>query len=331
MLRLSKQKYSDVIRFRTILTGYILLLLTGCGLLGYDYVYNRIDKLLADRIERTLDLNRPQITRLASSLEALHQQHRVTELPYYVAYFDYVHTLTQDGLTIDEAELIQKNLDILYARLMAQFIPILVTTLNELNSDQLTYLEKQFTIYNDEKNREFGIASGEERMRARIDRHRKAFLFWLGSLTKQQEMLIESNAKSYPDIEPLWQNRRVTMQKDLLNLLWQHANANTLEKFLYRWWVDDKDKQPALVKAEQQAGKQIIALTVRLFKELEPSQKTHLQNKLGEFARSLEALIPAESRSKIASYRKAFLQNAVQVSASANCFSVAPDKTVSSC
>ena len=313
-----------------ISAGCLLLLLTGCGLLGYDYVYNRIDKLLADRIERTLDLNHSQSGRLAGSLKMLHQRHRITELPYYAAYFDYVNTLTEDGLTAGEAEAIQNNLDILYARLMAQFIPILVATLNELNNDQLAYLEKQFTAYNEEKNREFGLASREERLRARIDRHRKAYEFWLGTLTEFQETLIERNAKNYPDIEPLWQNRRASMQRALLNLLWQHAESDTLGKFLYRWWVEDNDKPPALSKAEQQAGRQIIALTVRLFEELEPRQKTHLQNKLQEIARSLEALTPEESRPKIAAYRKAFLQNAVY-SVSANCFSVALDKAASSC
>jgi hypothetical protein len=321
-----------VTRYRVIiLTGCVLFLVTGCGLLGYDYVYNRIDKLLTNKIERTLDLTRPQSGRLAASLETLHRRHRVTELPYYVAYLDYVATLTGDGLTGGEAEAILKNLDILYARLMTRFIPILVATLNELDSDQLTHLEKQFAAYNDEKNRELGLASPEERLRARLDRHRKAFLFWLGSLTEQQETLIANNAESYPDIEPLWQNRRTAMQQDLLNLLWQHADTDALETLLYRWWVHDDDKTPALTKAEQQADEQIVSVTVRLFEALKPRQKTYLQNKLGEISRSLEALVPVESRPNIAEYREAFLQNTIQLSASANCFSVLPDKAASSC
>lgn len=308
-----------------------MFLLAGCGLLGYDYVYNRIDKLLTNRIERTLDLTRPQNDRLATSLETLHRQHRVTELPYYVAYLDYVATLTVDGLTEGEMEAIRKNLDILYTRLMTRFIPILVVTLNELDNDQLTHLEKQFAVYNDEKNREFGLASPEERLRARLDRHRKAFLFWLGSLTEPQETLIANNAESYPDVEPLWQNRRIAMQQALLNLLWQHADADALETLLYRWWVRDDDKTPTLTKAERQADEQIVSAAVRLFEELEPQQKAYLQNKLKEISRSLEALVPAESRSKIVEYRKAFLRNTIQLSASASCFRVLPDKTASSC
>lgn len=320
-----------LIQYRIILTGCILSLLTGCGLLGYDYVYTRIDKLLTNRVERALDLTRPQTNHLAASLKTLHQQHRVTELPYYVAYFDYVDSLTRDGLTLDEAESIRRNLDVLYARLMTQFIPILAATLNELNNEQLTYLEKQFAAYNDEKNREFNMTSPEERLRTRIDRHRKAFLFWLGSLTEQQETLVENNAKNYPDIELLRQTRHTTMQQDLLNLLWQRADADTLEEFLYRWWVHDDDKPSNLAKAEQQATRQIVEMTVRLFEELETEQKTYLQNKLQEFARSLETLIPTETRLKIAAYRKAFLQNTVQSSVSASCFKVLPDKAASSC
>ncbi|HEX7027462.1 MAG TPA: DUF6279 family lipoprotein [Gammaproteobacteria bacterium] len=316
---------------RTISMGCLLLLLTGCGLLGYDYVYNRIDKLLADRIEHTLDLNRMQSKRLADSLKALHQQHRLTELPYYVAYLEYVNTVTADGLTGDEAKAIMNNLDILYTRLMAQFIPVLAVTLNELNDDQLIHLEKQFVVYNEEKHREFGLASHEERLRSRIDRHREAYVFWLGSLTKTQEILIENNANNFPDIEPLWQNRRTSMQRALLNLLWQHADSATLGKLLYRWSVEDNDKPPDLSKAEKQAAKQVIALTIRLFDALEPRQKAHLRNKLEKLAETLEALTPTESRIKIAGYRRAFLQNAVQLSASANCFNVASDKAASSC
>lgn len=327
----SYEKMNHVNPYCSMSMYCLLLLLTGCGLLGYDYIYNRIDRLLTDRIERTLDLNRSQSSRLAESLKTLHRQHRITELPYYVAYFDYVNALTQDGLTADEAEAVQKNFDILYARLMADFIPVLIATLNDLHNDQLTYMEKQFAGYNEEKSREFGLASPEERLRARIDRHRKAYAFWFGGLTERQETLIENNAKQYPDIEPLRQDRRSSMQQALLNLLWQHADSDNLGKLLYRWWVDDNDKPPALAKAEQQANKRVIALTVRLFKELEPRQKAHLQTKLEEIARSLETLIPRESQPKIARYRQAFMQNTVQLSASANCFSVTSDKAALSC
>lgn len=316
---------------KAIPTTCISILLTGCGLLGYDYVYDRIDKLLADKMEHTLNLNRPQKHLLAKSLDTFHQQHRITELPYYAAYLDYVNALSRDGLTADETKAVMKNFDVLYARLMAQFFPILASTLNGLDNNQLAHLEKQFGEYNDEKHRELGIASPEERVRARIDRHRKAYAFWLGNLTVQQKMLIEKNARVYPDIEPLWHNRRLTMQQTLLSLLRQRADNDTLTKFLYQWWVGNRHKPPALTDAEQQARRKIVVLTVDIFAELEPRQKRHLHNRLEEIARSLEALTPEESRAKIVFYREAFLQNAVHLSASANCFSVAPDKTLSSC
>lgn len=318
-------------QYRKILTGSLLLLLTGCGLFGYDYVYNRIDKLLANRIEQVLNLTSTQTDRLTASLKAFHRQHRLTELPYYPAYFDYVSALTQDGLTEEEAESILKNFDILYARLVSRFIPTLITTLSELDNAQLTDLQTQFTEYNDERARESGVAAPEERLRTRIDRHRKAYAFWLGNLTEQQVTLIENNAENYPDIEPLWHNRRMTMQQSLLTLLRQRADSDTLEEFLYRWWVDGDDKPPALAEAEHRAGRHIITLTVSLFEKLEPKQKTHLQNKLDALARSLEELVPVESHPQIALHRKAFLHNEVQLSDNANCFNVAADNATSSC
>lgn len=313
----------------TVIALLCLLALGGCSAVGF--FYDRADSYLTKRVRDYLKLNAEQTGAIATALQTTHERHRRNELPYYVAYLDFVNSRTEGALDGESAETILEYFGVLYTRLAAEFVVVLSPVLVTLDTDQIAQLEERNRKYNEEQEKEYRTDTPEKMLAARIERHSKSYRFWLGNLSREQQALIRKNAEGYPSMEPLWAEWRQTQQQTLISMLQNRSDSKTLGRFLYGWWADGGNKPQALTGAEKAARERTIKLTLAIFGIIEPRQRNHLQKKLDDYARSLERLLPDDIRRNLDDYRLVLEENRLQLSAVASCFNVVDDNAALSC
>ena len=265
-------------------------LLAGCSMTRM--LYNQADWLLLEEMDSYLDLRDEQRERVAGALTASLQNHRVQQLPGLATALREAAVRARRGLTDEDAGWVLDTGDALMAATARELLPVLSSTLAELDAGQRKHLAARL----DERNREYTEshwldAPREERLAKRAEVTVDRVKDWIGPLSDQQVALVTRIRNAMPDSAGTWLAYNRERQQGLLRLLESGAGAQAVERYLYGWWVgrEGLPQEAATLRREGTlAG--LKSLLLELDASLDSVQREYLVDRLEDLAEDATVL-----------------------------------------
>ena len=274
--------------YRLLVGCLVSVALSACSMARF--AYDNADWLLLQKVDSYLDLTSDQGALANALLETRLRDHRIHELPDWIALLERAELLTTDGLTEQDLMTLFEEGAELYQRLVGNSIPFVARLLTTVSPTQVTYLEQQLAEANDEYRDEYLPDSAAKRRTKRTNRTLKRITQWTGRLHDDQRELIERLRNAFPYSAKQWLDYRIAQQQRLLGLLRRNATSGELETFLTAWWVNFDGRDSDLVDKGTSIRDLTTALIVALDQTLEPTQRAHLVAEIRSYRDAFSAI-----------------------------------------
>lgn len=266
------------------------VLLSGCGL---RFAYNNLDWLAYWLIDDYVELTEQQQQQFEPMLQDWLSWHRTSQLPIYLAQLQLLRAQIVAGISPqqlqDQVAAWRENV-----RVVARYV---YRDLAELAQSATAQQVNQFIGQVAQQQQ------SEQRQQSHLDYRREhlsnSVERWLGSVSSQQQQLIEAMAKRLVDTRPDWHETQSRWQQYLAYSMSQPRRPGYLEQRFYVLVVDTERLWPQRLSARYTDNQQIWAEGMSQILALASAkQKRHLLAKLDGYIADLQVLIGEESSTK---------------------------------
>jgi hypothetical protein len=270
------------------------LLVAGCVT---QAAYGQLDWLTRWYVNSYLDLDDSQ-ERLVRDIVARNLAwHRATELPQYA---DYLRDLRAGLSGPVSAEFIARQYAttlVLSDRTLQKLSPDIARLLLTLNDGQVSEFFAELEERNAELAEEYADHPPEVR-RTKQDRSiLRAFRWFTGSLSAEQEATVRSYTAGMHDLAGQWLQRRRTWQSAFRELLAGRAGNPAFEQQLTGLLLDPNQFDGPDYRRQVAENREIaFAMTAAVLSSLNPKQRKHLDERLSGLARDCDELASAPAR-----------------------------------
>jgi hypothetical protein len=255
-----------------------LLILSGCS--AIQLAYGTAPFMIKRYVDRYLALDSDQLTRWEPRLQAALDTHRVAELPQLAGFFDAFHHASSEGFNANNAHCLTNAFVDLYRRHARLAVGAAAPLLAELTPAQVRSLDQRFALeYAKARNRP-DLRDTARQVRKRTGRYIEMIEEWTGPLRTSQRALVQEVSAAMPDTSVAVLEYRTHKRKELIALLRARPDEAAIRDFLTAWLVDYRDLTPPLVSAQEQLGKTVEELLVRLGASLDQAQRKRLDDRL---------------------------------------------------
>ena len=273
---------------RLLISGFILLLSTGCSLV--KTTYNHIDWVVSWYVTDYLELNDPQKMLLYQLIDKQHRWHRATQLPEYAKWLRAVGEDVKIGFTRNKLDGHFLRFEELYRTLLDRTAVNAAVLLATVSDQQLKDMFAVMDTYNQEFWDEYIGRPREQLQRNRIDRIESAFGFWIGSLSQKQRQAIEDWSHQRGSIAPELYRYRKLWQARFRQVLENRQSPAPFREALRELFAGNS------VVYEEYEKKRVInidlmkSLFLRIDQSLTTKQRKRFFDKLEGYAVELEQL-----------------------------------------
>lgn len=269
---------------RILMLIAVITLLSGCGA---KFVYNNLSMITPWYVDDFVDLTREQKKQYQAHLETIHQWHRQHELPEY-------HRLLTELLThLDNEQLdrafMSDHLLALRQRwqvLIDQASPALSDMASGLSDQQVADMMAALEDANQERLKE------QDTPAAHAKDVVKGIKRWLGTLSKDQQALVEAFAEAHPDRSEMTVAAHRAFQQQLAGVLANRDSADFDARF--QTLIADPLANPAgaiLIDARMAAMEDRITLYQALWQGASDTQRDKVKRRLNDVIEDIEALM----------------------------------------
>lgn len=271
-----------------ILARSFLVLLLSVALASCSKIqlaYSTAPRLLQYQLDTYLDLNDEQERQLHQELIKLQNWHRTYALPHYARTLERwaVRLNSPSPFSTNEILLEMEQIRNALREFAMQAAATLAPTLMTLTPAQQQYLSKKFS----QSNRDYAktyLANSQEAFENRKARITENYERWLGSLSAEQESVLDQWLHVHPMNAQIWAEQRQARQQQLLLLISKAPelrSRTTAAAALYEYFETLIQPHPA---SNQPA---LAGLTAAMLNRMTPQQRTYLKDKLLGYAREL--------------------------------------------
>lgn len=202
--------------------------------------YQQLPTLSYWWLDNYLDFTDSQTPRIKASLEQLQRWHRQQELPLYTQLIQRTAVASQGSILAQDVCTLwsegQARADRLVQEALRQTGPVIAT----LGPRQLNHLARQFSLKNEDWEKQWLRGNHEERLKRRLNTASERFSDFYGDLTSSQSALLQSQL-AQSQWTPEWgMQQRKRQQQDLLGALLkiqqQNLSGAQLEAELFAVW-----------------------------------------------------------------------------------------------
>lgn len=265
-------------------------LLAGCGA-ALRIAYNNSDVAVRYLAHEYFDLHGDQSETFKVQLARFHAWHRSEELPKYAALLENAARRVEHGLAPDDVTWaitsVRERAKVLTGQAVADAAPVMTM----LGADNVAALERKLESNNAKFAKQFATGNERKDERARAKRVRERIEEWTGSLTPDQEALVEAYVASVPRLTQAQLEDRKRRQQELVSIFETYRGkpelAAKVRVFLLDWEAERGAEYKRLA-SEQEA--RFVQLMVDLDRTLAPKQRTAAVERLRRNAQELRAL-----------------------------------------
>lgn len=276
-----------------------LLLLVSLSLLGacssVRLFYSQLDRVVVWQATDYVDLDREQRRWLRQEASVYLHWHRHRQLPQWAALLEDFDAAVQSGVDREQLIAMEKRAEDLVAAMLARMAPSAADLMAGFSDAQIDGLESAFEESNDELNADYAGLSLDEQREVWRGKVRDGLDRWIGRLTQEQEILLESASASVVPGNDAWVGFRRLWQAELLDALEQREHRDVFEERIIelmrhreRWHTPS---YRSTVAERQRVYRQ---LALDLIHSLEPEQKQRLSRRASGLISDFEALAASD-------------------------------------
>lgn len=265
---------------RTLLPILVAALVSLPGCSAIQLAYGTAPFLIKRYADDYLALDGDQLTQWEPRLKVALDTHRTAELPQLAGFFEAFSKASGEGFNAHNTRCLTNAFVDLYRRHARLAVGAAAPLLAHLTPAQVRALNARFAAeYAKARNRP-ELRDTARQVRKRTGRYIERIEEWTGPLRASQRALVEEVSAPMPDTSMAVLEYRTHKRKELITLLRAGAHEAALRDFLTAWLVDYRDLTPLLVSAEEQLGKTVETLLIRLGASLDPAQRQRLNDRL---------------------------------------------------
>ena len=272
--------------FKIYISCLVVVLLTACS---NTFVYNQLDWLIPWYVDDYVDLTREQKRSLRARVDALLQWHRGEELASYVAILDRIEADLARPLTGADVEGWANLTLAAYERIEERVLPIAFDLGDDLSEQQMSEFVATLDRNQRELEEEYLERSDAEYVEDSRENLADNLKDFLGRLTPEQNVVIETAAASLMRFDAAWLEERARWLETLSGLLerepgWQEAVMKALAE-------RDQNRTEAYRAAYAHNAVIINDSIAEVLNLRTDKQDSRLRRELDDFRRDLKKLI----------------------------------------
>ncbi|KGY13305.1 hypothetical protein NM22_07435 [Vibrio tubiashii] len=209
----------------------IAVLITVCvALVGCSnkFVYDNMDWILLEYLDDYVELNNHQEEVVSQKIAVLSEWHRREEIPNYIEHLDELMAIEPSTFTLEQLETQQDKLRQHSQRLVARIAPELYGIARELSNDQVEELMDSIRVRHTKYKNKYQQLSDQQIKANYKERIEENLETWLGSLTNQQQNLLDKWVDELLITSHDWVNHQTQMRVEMKSLL---ANRFDVSQF----------------------------------------------------------------------------------------------------
>ena len=165
------------------------MLLSGCSTL--KLVYNQADEAIYWWLDSYVDLTDKQKPLVKDTLRHLHQWHRQTQLPEYVALLRRVRAMAPHDIQAEQVCTVTQEMQNSFIAVLHQVEPEATKLISQLSDAQLQRIRKKYDKLNQEWREDYMDGSEEKRMRYRNKQLLNRLEDFYGNLEAPQREVVQ--------------------------------------------------------------------------------------------------------------------------------------------
>lgn len=270
------------------------LLLTGCMV---RIAYGQLEWLTRWSVESYLDLNDSQDHLVRDIIGRNLAWHRATELPQYADYLRELRTGLSGPVSVEFIAQQYETTLVIWDRTLQQISPDIARLLLTLSDEQVRQFFDELEERNAELVKGYSGHSPEARRKKQDRSIIRAFRWFTGALSRDQEAVIRSYTAGMHDLTRQWLDRRRAWQSALRQLLDGRSGNAEFENQLTSLLLDPNQFDSAEYRRLVAVNREIaFAMSADVLSSLSPKQRKHLDDRLSRLARDFDELAVTPAR-----------------------------------
>lgn len=265
---------------RVLLIAFLLLPLTGCGLLAIGYNY--ADAYLRYSINTYASFNDVQKDDIRKEVNIYMNWHRKNMLAEYVSFLQELHNFVQTNapLTKQDVNRFRFEMRALYTKTLQPIVPPAARMLGNMNQEQVQELVQSFAKENNKLRDKDLSGSPDEQLRKRAERSIDFIENLVGNLKDAQLEKIREINRSLSYATAIYISQREDNQARLIELLKNNKGEVEIASFLNAWILNPAatqtvDERNIMLAFENESDEMIASIYQML---TERQKKTLLKN-----------------------------------------------------
>ena len=256
--------------------------------------YTNLGPMMAWMVDEYVDVNGSQKDWVRDRIARAMSWHRSHELPEYRRFLERVLAEAREPFTVQEIADGYREIRLHYERTVEQVLPDVADFFLQLDSLQVTQMEKKFAEDNRKFVRDSLKGTPEDRRERRVKRFVMHLESWLGGLEDSQEQLVDSYYRDLPDyVEERLADRRYR-QGETLALIRAKPSRDQMIAGLRRLFVNsDAWRRPEFVRKLRERDQRFFEMFAKLSATLTPKQREHLQARIRGYMRDINEISAA--------------------------------------
>ncbi len=273
---------------KTALLFLIALIASGCI---FRLIYTNLDWIIPWYVSDYITLNGEQDGFLAQQIKSQLKWHRVSQLPIYSQAVKNFSAAAGKGLTRNDLEHVHDTLRLYWQDLVRQISPDIADILISADDAQIKELLASFERKNREFKEKYIDLEPEKLRKMKVERMERVLDYFLGSLTQQQETIIEMWACK---LAPIAEERLAYIKQIKARFEKMLANRHDKEKFkedLRNLMFFNREEWPADFKAKAERNRELTRETfLEIDRTLSADQRAHCIEKLNALSAVMDEL-----------------------------------------
>ena len=273
---------------RRWLLATLLLLLAGCSV---KFVYNQLDWLIPWYLDDYVTLNAEQYKQFKQTLNHYLDWHREEQLPVYADFLKQLATNSEDGLNKIEITQMLQQAEMFADTLFSRLGPSLGEILATLTDEQVEEMAHKFVEKNNEYRKKYIDKPEKQRREKRAEDITDFVERWTGSLTDEQEMLIQSWSQNYQLMSEEFLQSRAGWQARFVDILKRRTQSDEFFKNINKLFDNRRIARSEAFNQKIDYNRQmLISLYLDIDQSLSDMQRNRLKNTINEYAEDLQEL-----------------------------------------
>jgi hypothetical protein len=270
----------------------VTVLATGCS---FKSVYNRLDILIVEYVEGLVTLDDTLETGLEQRAELLLDWHRTTQLKQYATWFREMQADTGPHLDDETLRYHVLKLETYWQNIMVRLNADMAEFLSRLSAAQQAELFGSLDDRNEDYRDDYVELDDDTRLENYIERITDMYEDWLGDLSDDQQLAVESAAERLESGAARRLELRLQWQAKIREVLQADIARQQKEQQLSEYFDSFDINQDHQLRPIDQANQAVLReLTMEIVHSLSPEQKTYFDYRTDEYIRMFEEL--AENR-----------------------------------